>query len=165
MVNFREPEIIGIDISLEYLHRAKQIYDSVVRCSSTHLPFIQNSFDTVVASETIEHIPYGDGFKLISESERVAEKVVVITTPPPRTVSACSEHIASWKASDFRKLGYKLYGVRFYPRFASKNILIQLLIAFVIGPLSYWFPVLSSDMVAVKFLQKAKQGRSYTLNM
>ena len=87
----------------------------------------------------------------------MAQKVVVITTPPPRTVSVCSEHIASWKPSDFRKLGYKLYGVRFYPRFASKNILIQLLIAFVIGPLSYWFPVLSSDMVAVKFLQKANK--------
>lgn len=157
LVNFKEPEIIGIDISLEYLHRARHIYDSVVMCSSTHLPFLKNSFDTVVASETIEHIPYYEGFNLISESERVAEKVVIITTPPPRTVSLCSEHISSWKASDFRKLGYELYGVRFYPRLASKNILIQLLIAFVIGPLSYWFPVLSSDMVAVKFLQKAKQ--------
>lgn len=158
--DFEAPELVGIDISVEYLKKAKQIYDSVVRCSSTHLPFITNSFDTVLASETIEHIPYSAGFKLILESQRVSRKTVIITTPPPRTVTLCPEHIASWKPTDFKKLGFKVYGVRFYPRFASRNILIQLLIAFLIGPLSYWFPSLSSDIVAVKMLDAKNSPNS-----
>jgi ubiquinone/menaquinone biosynthesis C-methylase UbiE len=154
LTDVQEPEITGIDISLAYLRKARHVYDTVVKCHGAHLPYRKNSFDTVVASEIIEHIPRHEGFKLIAECERVARKVAIITTPPPRTVSLSPEHISSWKDSDFRKLGYKLYGVRCYPRLASKNILIQFLIAFIIGPLSYWFPKLSSDMVAVKFLSK-----------
>ncbi|HDD64250.1 MAG TPA: class I SAM-dependent methyltransferase [Thermoprotei archaeon] len=151
-----EPEIIGIDVSLAYLHKSAIIYDDVVNCSGTHLPFRENSFDTVLASEVIEHIPRHDGYKLILECERVARKVVIITTPSPRTVWSSPEHISLWRPSDFRKLRYKVYGVRGYPRLASKNILIQLLIAFVVGPLSLWFPEIGSITIAVKFLSSAR---------
>lgn len=151
-LSVKEPKIVGTDISSAYFCKVKHIYDSIIKSHATYLPFRRNSFDTVLACEVIEHMPRREGFKLIAECERVAKEVAIFTTPPPRTVGHSSEHISSWKPSDFRKLGYKVYGVRCYPRLASKNILIQLLIAFVIGPLSCWIPNLSSDMVAVKFL-------------
>lgn len=152
--NSKVPMVVGVDISQENLEYAKKVYDDIIICDAVYLPFRNRCFDTVIASEVIEHIPYSKGLMLIIECERVARNVVIITTPPPRTVFLSPEHISSWRPSDFRKLGYKVYGVRCYPRFASNNILVQLLIAFVIGPLSYWFPKLSSDMVAVKYINE-----------
>ena len=146
-------KIVGVDLSRQELSEVRNIYDAIIECDGVCLPFRDNSFDTVIAAEVIEHIPKPRALRLMSECERVANRVVIISTPPPRTVRMSPEHISSWKPSDFRRIGYRVYGVRSYPLFASDNIVVQSLIAFIMGPLSYWFPELSSDMIAVKFLQ------------
>jgi len=148
--NIRNAQIMGVDIECSHLHLAKKIYDSVIGCCASCLPFPSNSFDTVLVSEVIEHLPRWKGFNLIRECERVAEKKVIITTPSMRTVSLYSEHICYWKPSDFKRLGYKVYGVRGYPRLVSTNVLVQLILAFAVAPFSYWFPTLSSNVIAVK---------------
>lgn len=73
----------------------------MLRCPSS---IREGSFETSLASEVIEHIPRPEGFKLISECERVTKKVVIITTPSPRTVNLSPDHISLWKLSDFRRL-------------------------------------------------------------
>jgi hypothetical protein len=103
-----------------------------------------------LASAIIEHLPRPKGFKLISECERVARKVVIITTPSIRTILGSPEHISLWRPHELRRLGYKVLGIRNYPRLASTNIIIQLIVAFIIGPLSHWIPALSSYVVAMK---------------
>jgi len=148
-----ESEIIGIDIEKNYLRKTRYIYDHTVRCDAAYLPFRQKCFDTVLASAIIEHLPRTKGLKLISECERTAKKVVIITTPSPRTIWGSPEHISLWKPYEFRRIGYKVFGVRSYPRLVSTNMLFKLVVAFITGPLSYWMPLLSSYVVAVKILQ------------
>lgn len=139
-----EPEIIGIDIEKEHLHKARYVYDHRVKCDAAHLPFRHKCFNTVLASAIIEHLPRPKGIKLISECERTAKEVVIIAAPSPRTIWGSPENVSLWRPHEFRRMGYKVFGVRNYPRLASISMIIQLVVAFIIGPLSYWIPLLSS---------------------
>lgn len=47
----------------------------------TALPFANKSFDTVLAAEILEHIPYHEVTKALRELARVAGKSIVITLP------------------------------------------------------------------------------------
>ena len=47
----------------------------------TALPFINKSFDTVLAAEILEHIPFNEVPKALKELSRVARKAIVITLP------------------------------------------------------------------------------------
>lgn len=53
-----EPGIFGLDISEISLQRAKaKGFGKVVKSSAEDLPFAKNSFDLVIASQVLEHIP------------------------------------------------------------------------------------------------------------
>ena len=45
------------------------------------LPFADNSFDTVAACEILEHLPFSDFEKALSELKRVSKKHVVLSFP------------------------------------------------------------------------------------
>ena len=47
----------------------------------TMLPFINKSFDTVLAAEILEHIPFDEVPKALKELSRVAKKAIIITLP------------------------------------------------------------------------------------
>jgi len=48
------PQVVGVDISKEAL---KHVQTKVIRASVEHLPFKNRSFDLVMATELIEHLP------------------------------------------------------------------------------------------------------------
>ena len=52
-----------------------------VRCSGSRLPFADQSFDAVVASDVMEHVPPEWRRSVVSEALRVSRKVVVIGYP------------------------------------------------------------------------------------
>jgi ubiquinone/menaquinone biosynthesis C-methylase UbiE len=144
--------IIGIDIERNYLKQVKYVYDERVLCDAAHMPFQSKYFEAVLATAIMEHLTKPNGRRLISECERVTSKLAVIAVPSPRTNWGSPEHISLWTPKEMTLLGYRVFGVRNYPRFASQNFAIQSLIAFIIGPLSYWIPAFSSYIVAVKAL-------------
>jgi ubiquinone/menaquinone biosynthesis C-methylase UbiE len=74
-------EVIGLDLETARLTNAKKKSAQPVRADAFHLPFIDNSFDTVWASEVIEHTHSLNTFK---EIERVASKKIVATMPNPK---------------------------------------------------------------------------------
>ena len=66
-----EPKIlIGVDIFFPFLKKVKyhRIYDDVVLCHASYLPFREDSFDVVLASEILEHIEKGEGQLLLRET-------------------------------------------------------------------------------------------------
>ncbi len=74
---------VGLDINKERLKWLEQFKDKklLVQGSVTNLPFKNNSFDTVICSEVIEHV--NERKKVFSELSRVLKKkgVLIIGTP------------------------------------------------------------------------------------
>lgn len=72
--------VVGLEISDKRIKNAKEKYNlDFVKGDANNLPFEDGSFDTVVASEVLEHLDnLGQGLK---EAIRVAKKKVIITLP------------------------------------------------------------------------------------
>jgi ubiquinone/menaquinone biosynthesis C-methylase UbiE len=78
--------IYGIDWSPATfeLHKSNpdSIYDEILLCDSTELPYHDNEFDIALSMENLEHL-YGDGcIRSLEEMKRIS-KHLVITTPLP----------------------------------------------------------------------------------
>lgn len=140
-------------------------------------------FDVVFCSEVVEHLNKNDGLKLIEEMERVGKKIV-ITTPKGFVAKheACffegdniyQVHLSGWEIAEFRKMGYQVFGsgVNFIHRennFSQKignykflapikSIIgfLENLLAYLLSPLSYYFPNFATTLLAVKYVKKIK---------
>lgn len=156
-----EPKLlIGVDLFTPFLRKAKyhRIYDDVIRCSASALPFKTNSFDTVIASEVIEHMDRTSGKLLLAETERVARRVVIITTPnilrrregllTSEGFNPYERHETKWSIHDLQNKEYKVYGIGFLP-FAFFPLLNSLF-----SPLSLRIPLLSTHLLGVKRLRQ-----------
>jgi ubiquinone/menaquinone biosynthesis C-methylase UbiE len=55
-----DPGIVGLDIQLHKLRYSRRFGNPLVHGSIFELPFADSSFDCVICSEVIEHIPAGD---------------------------------------------------------------------------------------------------------
>lgn len=73
--------VVGIDIAVSGLKQAKYRGVSCVRCSAYHLPFKENSFDSVMMSEILEHLDTPENALL--EMRRAVEHnaQLVVTVP------------------------------------------------------------------------------------
>lgn len=69
------------------------------------LPFADNSFDTVVAFEVLEHIPFGEVPCVLKELQRVARNQVIVSLP---NKCLSLEFGISIKGNFFKVLGRKL---------------------------------------------------------
>ena len=100
--------LCGVDLSQNRLIKTrKNINSELVRSDLLNLPFKDNSFDTVLCSETIEHIK--DYRKAIKELVRISNRNIIITTPNEEslTIEKCpkcnhhfhlNDHINSFKS-------------------------------------------------------------------
>jgi len=81
IMNRRVDNLYGCDLARSYLFRASQRVPEANFCQVdvTALPFGDQTFDTVLCSEVIEHIPDLD--KALIELFRVSRKRLILTTP------------------------------------------------------------------------------------
>lgn len=94
------------------------IYDNIYAISSTMLPFEDNSYDTVLSIECLEHL-YAEDLELaFKELYRVCNNVLIISTPPPLLCSNsgwCKDEIKNLKDSDqfidYNKYIEHMYGL------------------------------------------------------
>jgi len=108
-------KVVGVDIDKNYLKQA--LYENMILCSATHLPFDDGTFNFVWAAALIEHVKDD----CIDEIQRVG-KHVVITTPNNRSPLdivnrvlrrpswfSSPSHVRAYSGSDLRKYG-RVYG-------------------------------------------------------
>ncbi len=81
-------QLCGIDLLDDRIRRIPPgIYDRLIADSATTLPFDDDSFDTIVAGELVEHIPAPELPGMLREFYRVLKPGgrVLLTTPNPHS--------------------------------------------------------------------------------
>jgi len=71
--------VVGLDISLSYLKRARGSADELILGSVEMLPIKQGALDFVICADVIEHVDSFD--EAVAELFRVSRRNVLITTP------------------------------------------------------------------------------------
>lgn len=79
---FRRVPFVGCDIKFEFRPKAPML---PVVASATRLPFEDKSFDAVVASDVLEHVPPDQRALVIREALRVVRKIAIFGFPSGRT--------------------------------------------------------------------------------
>lgn len=131
--------ITGVDVQPQAIEFAEKNFGETVnyRLGSLYaLPFSDNSFDTVVCSQVLEHLD--DVETAMAELKRVARRFVVITVPREPYFKLVNDfarairfsddpgHVNFWTSSDFQKF----MGVHFkQPRFVRKHVIYQFSVA------------------------------------
>ena len=64
-------KVIGVDPVLELLPMAKKLYAEVYHAGGYQLPFADNTFDYIVSSDVLGHIPFDKKDALFAEMHRV----------------------------------------------------------------------------------------------
>jgi len=148
------PYVAGLDIFFPYLITLKnhKIYDLLVNSNGLNIPFKNSVFDTVIASEILEHLDKKEGYYFIDELKRITKKRLIITTPnyfykqkgenTPEGYNAHEEHKCSWKTGELKSLGFKCYGS------GLKHIRNPLLHT-IFHSLSYKLPRLSRIIIGI----------------
>lgn len=75
----REFECTGVDINPQYIEEARRKKVNAMVSESDYLNFEDNSFDTALLFEVLEHVE--NPHNLLKEAKRVAKKNVLITVP------------------------------------------------------------------------------------
>jgi len=78
LAHFYRGQVVGCDLSFPYPTQDNLL---PVRCSGARLPFADSSFEAVVASDVLEHIPPELRRQVISEALRVTRKLAVFAFP------------------------------------------------------------------------------------
>ncbi|MEK7550206.1 MAG: class I SAM-dependent methyltransferase [Patescibacteria group bacterium] len=148
--------VVGVDLFEKYISQARRskLHDKYVLSDIRKMKFPARSFDIVIASHVIEHLPPHDATKFIKDLERIAKKQVIIATPigemyhPAVDGNKLQLHLSHFFPKDFKRLGYKTlkYGNRWLlgevglVHRVKSDLIKKLLFLFniVISPLYYW---------------------------
>ena len=139
--------VVGCDLFLPSLKKAKVVYDDVVYCDVQTLPFVEGRFDVVTAFEVVEHATYPNALKLIASLEKLGSRVV-ITTVQESGIDVTSKDLNAHKClillKVFKEYGYKVRGIA--PKGRIKSRLIYRLRKLW----SYFYLPSARDIIAIK---------------
>jgi len=150
--------IIGVDLFRPYLKHCKkhQVYDDLVMCHASRLPFQKKTFDLVLACELIEHLTKLEGCRFLHQVEEIGERIIMSTPNEFKQQKSESSrptevHKSGWRPSDFVNRGYKVHGVGFrFVRIYESNPYLWGFLFYVFTPISFVFPQLGEILVAKK---------------
>jgi SAM-dependent methyltransferase len=117
----RPARLVGVDGWAPVIEqsRAKGIHDEyhVLPLGQIETRFGPDAFDTVLASDIVEHFTADDGMALIAQMERVARRTIIIYTPNgflpqgEEYGNPLQRHRSGWTVKQMRAMGYRVTGV------------------------------------------------------
>jgi len=118
-LRFLQTKTYGIDASISAIKAARKNKThnllKVMEVKQAIRYFKPKSFEAVVALDLIEHLNKEDGYNLLSDMEKLAIKKSIIFTPNGFIAQSGNStfdlHRSGWTSEEFKKLGYKVYGM------------------------------------------------------
>ena len=153
--------VVGVDLFEKYIKEAKRdkLHDEYVISDIRKMKFKKKSFDVVLASQVIEHLPKEDGRRFIKDLERIAKKQVIIATPigemyhPPIDGNELQLHLSHYYPEDLEKMGYRVVKYGRKSIFGDEGIVHKIdndlarkvifFVNIILSPLYYAFPTLA----------------------
>lgn len=149
--------------------KLKKIYSKIVKGDILNLPkTLKSSYDVVLVSQAIEHLPKKKGLKAVREWEKKGKKII-ISTPvgfvpfhqlelSEQDQNPYQKHLSGWEVSDFKKMGYSVYGQGwgalyrnpFVKKLPGSFFPVISLISFLVSPVIYFYPQFAMYQIAVK---------------
>jgi len=160
-------KIVGLDIFKPSLDKAKKLntYSGLVLGNATHLPFKDNSIDVVAGIAVLEHLDKADGHKLLDELERVAKRMMIISSPIGKWEQEAldgnpfQEHKYIWSLTELKEKGFQnirgiglkgMSGNTWGALLRSPIGLLFGVLAFIGTLFSYHIPEIASGVIACK---------------
>jgi 2-polyprenyl-3-methyl-5-hydroxy-6-metoxy-1,4-benzoquinol methylase len=78
-------DVVGLDIDIDLLRYGKSLYnvDGLILADARFLPFKQQTFDSIICLELIEHLPKIGQIKLCQDLYNALKKMVSYSFPHP----------------------------------------------------------------------------------
>lgn len=173
-------EITGADIHAGSLKKTKEkgLYKDLIRGDILQvvkkLTKADKKYDVVFFSQVIEHIPRKMGEQILDTFEKLAQKRIIVGTPkgfmhqPEEFLgnNPHQVHQSGWEEEDFRKRGYRVFGIGFEPIWSEHGLgrtknkpffVIYTLIGYLLSPLVYYFPYFAAGLLCIKEIKKRKK--------
>lgn len=160
---------VGIDLYKPYIKECKRrsTHSDYVVADIRFFPFRKKSIDIVLCLQVIEHLSKGDGLKLVKNTEEIARKKVIISTPASffrqdeYDDNPLQMHKSSWEPAEFRALGYKVRGQGLRLVYGEGGLAHHLprhlkylafMASYLLGPLIYLVPSVAAHIICAKNL-------------
>ena len=170
-------KVTGVDIFQKNVNAAakKKVYVKAIKGDiveiSKKLIREKKKFDAVFCSQVIEHIDRKKGEELLDLVDQLARKKVIMGTPrgfmeQPHAFLGDNPHQvhkSGWSEDDFRKRGYKVYGIGFGPVWSEEGLgrtyskpvaVLASIISYVFSPMVYYFPFLAAGILCTKEIKR-----------
>ena len=110
-------ELWGIEIYEPYHEFQKRLglYDHLILGNAIETGLPDKTVDYTIASHIIEHLDKGDGYRLLTELERVTVKRIIVVTPKglvpaeEKDGNIFNMHKSGWEPEDFKDAGYSVH--------------------------------------------------------
>lgn len=132
----------------------------------------KKKYDVVFCSQVIEHIDRKKGKELLTLIDSIARRRIIIGTPrefmeqPPAYFgdNPHQVHKSGWSEEDFRKRGYKVFGIGLSP-FWSEEGLVRInnnrvvvafycAVSFLFSPVAYFIPKFAAGILCIKDIKR-----------
>jgi len=153
-----ESYIVGVDLFKPYLQHCKKyrVYNDLVLCHASKLPFRKKSFDLILACELIEHLSKHDGYHFLDDIEKIGTKII-LSSPngfkeqKAKDIPYTEAHKSAWGPPDFISRGYKVHGLGFkFIKIYESNPYLWGFLFYIFTPFSFLVPDLGEYLIAKK---------------
>lgn len=155
---------VGVEAFGPYLEKSKRqkIHNKYFNKKIEELNFPENSFDAVVLTEVLEHLPEEKGYDILRRSERWAKKKIIVSTPngfiSQKAVdnNPYQKHLSGWDYKRMRALDFNvrgLAGLKFLRQEAQNDTMGSDLVSSIrFKPNFFWFFITSLSQLFIHYL-------------